>query len=325
MTMDEDYLCIDLKDCGASDLSSLRKQFTKASRIEIDCDQCEEEVNYDNLSSLLQSHSDKLNYIQLTNLGEKFQLGSLGQLPLSVRQIHCYMRESEEPADGEAEGRKFPNLFEFKQLRALTLSGFNLRENSLKGIEELKDLFFLDLTESEVPVAELERLKKLTKLKHVYLSSCNLGDKTLVGLLSTNKSIQALDVNSNAEITDRSMEQISTLRDIRILNVMNLPLITDYYLEEIRSLTALNCQNCPLVSEPGLMKLLNLAENLRYLDVKKCRVSNELLEAALEDVKSRSAKKSLEISVDRVLKNKWDKLKCSSPLLKITDGTEDDK
>ncbi|XP_063986557.1 uncharacterized protein LOC135167364 [Diachasmimorpha longicaudata] len=325
MTMDEDYLSIQLRNYGTSDLSSLRKQFTKASRIEIDCDQCEGEINYDNLSSLLQSHSIKLNYIQLTNLDKKFQLESLGHLPLFVQQIHCYMRESEESGDGETGGRKFPNLFEFQRLRAFTLSGFNLRETSLEGIEELQHLLFLDLTESSVPAGELERLQALTKLKHLYLSSCQLTDKQLIGLLSTNKNIQALDINSNPEITDRSMEQCCTLPDVRILNVMNLPLITDYYLEELRSLTALNCQNCPLVSEPGLIKLLTLAENIRYLDVKKCRVSNELLEAALEVVKSRSTKKSLEISIDRPLKNKWESLKCSSPLLKITDGTEDDK
>ncbi|XP_011315238.1 uncharacterized protein [Fopius arisanus] len=313
-------LCIDLKDF-ASDLSSIRKQLIKSSRVEIDCDQCEEEIHFDNLRSLLQSHYDEINYIQLTNLGGKFELEILGYLPVSLQQIHCYM-DSDLSSDHRLEDQKFPNLFEFRQLRALTLSGFNLGENSLKGIEELKNLFFLDLTESRVPVPELERLNKIKKLRHLYLSSCDLQDKSLINILSTNKNLQALDINSNPEITDRSMEQLCVLPDVRILNVMNLPLITDYYIEEMRAVTALNCQNCPRISEPGLIKLLGLSENLRYLDVRKCRVSNELLEAALEVVKSRRSKKSLEISVDRPLKDNFIKLKCSPSLLKITDGTE---
>lgn len=109
----------------------------------------------------------------------------------------------------------------------------------------------------DIPSKELQKLLKLTHIRHLNVSSCDLEDKHLetIGKL---KTLELLDLDST-EISDHGLSFLEPLQQLKQLRLKDNPQLTDNcidYLVRIPSLEMLHAGNTSITST-GLSLLLD--------------------------------------------------------------------
>lgn len=77
------------------------------------------------------------------------------------------------------------------------------------------------------------------------------------------------------------------LPELENLCIVDLKLVTDEVFFCIPNLTHLNCAGCTNVGDAGLIRLIQSSEMLADLNVPSCKVTNELIKAAIVATKKR--------------------------------------
>lgn len=149
------------------------------------------------------------------------------------------------------------SLIQFKRLKRLELSNTDSDFLDLTPISSLKSLEFLDLSQNQDLALDnntknfsevMKKLAKLTNLKSLNLSNCNLTGKIteevwgLTNLISLNISMNSL--------TGSLSDKIQQLKNLRHLNLSNNKLTGSLPIEAFKKLTVL----LPLKSNVFLMQ-----------------------------------------------------------------------
>lgn len=126
-----------------------------------------------------------------------------------------------------------------RQLVHLSVSGRQLSDQSLVGIESLKNLETLSVWQADnitdAPFSQLNRLKKITSLQ---FDRTQVGDSTLLHLSKLSK-LESLILSDNYRITDRGLSELfgnSSLVELRLDRLAN---VSAKSIETIQSLAEL--------------------------------------------------------------------------------------
>lgn len=137
-----------------------------------------------------------------------------------------------------------------KRLRFLDLSGLGVTDEHMPELAGLPLLEHLSIGSTRITDVGLEALTALKRLRSLDVSDCAIRGHSLDGMSS---SLERLDLRDNGDISDRTLENIST---------------------RLKSLESLALSGCP-VSDAGVALLRSLP-NLHVLRLAHCPVTDSL-------------------------------------------------
>lgn len=176
------------------------------------------------------------------------------------------MARNEDLAELEGLGEIENLSFSFELLNFITRQGF-LSVNTLSNISSLQMGRWDWFTGREL--TELANLKDLKSLSLYYCVGVN--DTMLEYVVEAFPKLESINIEG-AEITDKGLEIVSSMRDLRELRLGQCWQITDSGLQNLRvlkNLEGLDLSECHNVTDMGLKYLSNL-HRLRSLDLAGC-------------------------------------------------------
>ena len=110
------------------------------------------------------------------------------------------------------------------KIQQLNLSKISIAKEQWHAMKNLKELFRLDVTNSQSSPVQIKELVELQKLKYLDLSASPVIDDNLIDSL-LNLKLQYLDL-SDTKITDRQLVKLAKLGTLVNLRLKNCPAIT---------------------------------------------------------------------------------------------------
>jgi Leucine-rich repeat (LRR) protein len=162
------------------------------------------------------------------------------------------------------------------RLRRVNLRGTKVTDTTLEHLSGLPAIEFLDAGYAQVTDVGIEHLAQLSALKQLTLGGNKLTDMGLQALRQT-PGIQSLDLGGQqrtdsglwqVSVTDRGMDAIATLSDLRHLRLHSLT-VTARHLRQLaglKKLETLDLQNCKKVGDDAVEALSSIS-SLRRVDL----------------------------------------------------------
>ena len=158
----------------------------------------------------------------------------------------------------------------------------------------------------------------LLELEHLELSEdCNISDKSLE-LISKLTNLKILNLNScnDALITDTGFKSLSNLPKLEALDVSFCENITGKGLGGLSNLRAFYCLQCQNLEDTGLINLLKCANNIQFFDCRNCpKITQSLVNVAIDVTKNRTNNVLLNLHVSGCRKINVEKIDKMSPFL----------
>jgi Leucine-rich repeat (LRR) protein/tRNA A-37 threonylcarbamoyl transferase component Bud32 len=221
----------------------------------------------------------KLKVLSDLFIGSDYNLTDRSWLTLSKMkslQVLDLSRDSGMPEDGLVQLRSLPLL------KKLNLHGMNITDKSSEVIRHCSHLTSLDVSHTQIGNAFVTSLDSL-KLEHLNISDDRIDDKALLNL--PNQRHLSTLVLSGAEqaITDKGVEVIAKIPNLRVLYLDREKWITDralLYLGRCQGLHSLTIRGAP-ITDAGLKNLDGLA-SLSNLDVLGTRITDAGVDSILK-------------------------------------------
>lgn len=90
----------------------------------------------------------------------------------------------------------FQNSPRFQNLKVLALFNFDIYDDCLEGIQNLKYLKVLKL-KGNIGPNNIEKIVTFTTLEHLAVPNCGILDEDLTKILQNNKGLKRLDISGN--------------------------------------------------------------------------------------------------------------------------------
>ncbi|KAK0180936.1 hypothetical protein PV327_003265 [Microctonus hyperodae] len=176
-------------------------------------------------------------------------------------------------------------LQKFNNLHSLTLNScVCITDSTLETIGEIKTIINLEFSGSNpmISAISMNNLAKLINLQQLCVSQ-NLAvtDEFLINISNKCKKLKSLDISYCGAVTNKGIIAIATLTELEILKIKWLIQITDEAIENLHSIKVLECWGCTNIRDRGVIKLIEMAPNLRKLDLSGCSITNEAIKAAI--------------------------------------------
>lgn len=156
-------------------------------------------------------------------------------------------------------------LKDLKNLKSIVLIGAKITDDGLANLKDLANLEFINLNDTGITDAGLARLKNLTNLKTIFLRGAKVSDAGLASLENL-KKLEFIDL-SYTSITDAGLVPIQNLKNLKYIDLSNTK-ITNAGLVPIQSLKKLEFINIygTGITDAGLPHLKDLT-NLKKIIV----------------------------------------------------------
>ncbi|XP_034939055.1 putative RNA-binding protein EEED8.10 [Chelonus insularis] len=161
------------------------------------------------------------------------------------------------------------------------------------------------------PIADLVNLQWLNLQRNYAVT-----DDLLIRISMHCKQLNFLDISFCDNISNIGISSLVSLLKLETLKMICLDKVTDEALTDLRGLKQLECQRCTKIEDTGIMNFIRIANNLEFLNVSKCSISNLTLETAVTVTKRRTNNKILKIIIGETNTN-VSNLSEVSPLLQI--------
>ncbi|KAK0075807.1 hypothetical protein PV326_011261 [Microctonus aethiopoides] len=176
-------------------------------------------------------------------------------------------------------------LQKFNNLHSLTLNScVCITDSTLETIGEIKTIINLEFSGSNpmISAISMNNLAKLINLQQLCLSQ-NLAvtDEFLINISNKCKKLKSLDISYCGAVTNKGINAIATLTELEILKLKWLVQITDEAFENFHNIKVLECWSCTNIRDRGIIKLIEMAPNLRTLDLSGCSITNDAIKAAI--------------------------------------------
>lgn len=162
-----------------------------------------------------------------------------------------------------------------KPLKHLCLNGCTEITNvGIQEIRELRELTFLDLTQTQISGEGIKALHPLQKLETLQLQNCYHITDADMNELEALTRLQGLRL-TGTKITDVGMSSFKSMTALTFLDI-HASKITDVGLKELQelpNLRTLHIQACERITDAGLMSLQEI-KSLEQLVLNGCSVTN---------------------------------------------------
>ncbi|HEY9759648.1 MAG TPA: hypothetical protein V6C97_31100 [Oculatellaceae cyanobacterium] len=120
--------------------------------------------------------------------------------------------------DSEVSDKGMQYITRMPQLLSLSCQQLILSSKGVAPLRSLKNLERLRLDYIRLQEQDLQLVSTLTNLKYLSMNHCNLEDSSMKYLKNL-KKLCVLQINNNRKISDQGIEYLSTLSDIRQLDI----------------------------------------------------------------------------------------------------------
>ncbi|XP_011500466.1 PREDICTED: F-box/LRR-repeat protein 13-like [Ceratosolen solmsi marchali] len=192
--------------------------------------------------------------------------------------------------------RHFNVVKNFQNLKVLVMDHFHdsysffNNNNTMDNIGSCSEkLRILTLSSCPLYTTSLDKIANLTSLECLDLS-CNdsVDDDVLIMIGANCKLLKTVDLSDCNAVTNMGLSHIVSLPLLKSLLIEYLNNISDEVFTRMPNLIHMDCSYCSNVRNTGLATLIELSENIEYLNLSNCKnISNELLEAAVISTKKR--------------------------------------
>jgi Leucine-rich repeat (LRR) protein len=168
---------------------------------------------------------------------------------------------------------------QWKNLRRLNLRGTVIADETAASAAALPHLEVLDIADTIVGDVGMEALATAQSLKELSIGNIRMGEAGFQSLRQFT-TLNVLDLSGRrhqgpANISDRGMEAIAALRQLRVLKLGHTKFSSKAFaaLVGLTSLERLGLEFCPEVNDEAL-KQLSAAKNLRWVDLYGTKVTS---------------------------------------------------
>ncbi|XP_015120027.1 uncharacterized protein LOC107043177 [Diachasma alloeum] len=204
------------------------------------------------------------------------------------------------------------------------------RLGNIVGIRNLQNLVHLDLRACAVDSADyIQDIQYLRKLKTLKIDLFGMNDERSIvvdcavsKMLENNPNLETLCLHGSRKLTDRAIQLLPTLRNLKSVSFTKMRLITLKFLGEAQNLETLNCALCKRVTNESLGMVVKSLSKLHYIHAMNCGITAAFFAIANEAVKCRENGIGLKVKTS-VRKKKLDRTGFS-PVLKIQTWTLND-
>ncbi|XP_034934514.1 putative RNA-binding protein EEED8.10 [Chelonus insularis] len=179
-------------------------------------------------------------------------------------------------------------------LKSLKLREYNINTYTLELISKLPRLIKLYLVDLEMDQPALQeallRIPNITTLQVLSIKGKGVTDEFLIKLAKNCRQLESLDIGYCQNVTERGLEAIDTLSELRNLDVSEISRVDDDILaNNFHHLERLKCSGCKSITSKGLISFIRQSLNLRDLRIWDCSLENvkEMLNAAAGAVEAR--------------------------------------
>lgn len=176
-------------------------------------------------------------------------------------------------------------LQKFNNLHSLTLNScVCITDSTLETIGEIKTIINLEFSGSNpmISAISMNNLAKLINLQQLCVcQNLAVTDEFLINISNKCKKLKSLDISYCGAVTNKGIIAIATLTELEILKLKWLIQITDEAIENLHNIKVLECWSCTNIRDRGIIKLIEMAPNLRTLDLSGCSITNDAIRAAI--------------------------------------------
>ena len=189
----------------------------------------------------------------------------------------------------------FNLLTNFKELEALSVGYYHLKDTEFLSLENLKNLRVLTLMETKSKSLNLEHLSKMTKLSSLIISGHNKNIEAIGSLVHLKK----LNLNSISKVSLNFINQLQELEELNIAlggrkNIDEIGEMNSLRILSIIRVRGFNSMNN--LERFNSLEKLNIEDNINLLEVDFSRASDKLNELKIINCKTLNNAKSIAVS-----------------------------
>ncbi|KAK0077181.1 hypothetical protein PV325_004318 [Microctonus aethiopoides] len=281
--------------------------------------------NFDMTSLFLNLH--KLERLELSGLNRRFRDSCLKKLPTNtMKELSLEKKASDFDSDTSYVNITHAGAIgiqNMKNLWKLELNRFSFKADKLKLVVCNESITYLSLKNCSFEKC-INLIANIRGLKYLNLSNVHaVDDNFLIKLAANCTELEELNIEKCTDVTNVGINAVLELENLTTLKINYLYEVTGTVFSKFVALKVLHCRNCNLVTDFGVIDLIENAPYIEEIDLSGTSISTRFLDFACYVANNRGNITPLKIIVSSALKLNWVKPLLRRPGCFIVEGRED--